>query len=110
MAIVLIISLVLSLNCCIIASEFDGLDEKFGSLDEPGLPPSISLSEVLRELVQDLFQDFCIPSKLLKDIFLAKLPLLIDLIGLDLEFTCKVGVPSSSLLVFALLLQFPALK
>ena len=51
----------------------------------------------------------CILLKLLKDVFLAKLPLLIDLIGLDLGFTCKVGVPSSSLLVLALLLQFPAL-
>ena len=88
------------------ASESRGLDEKFGSVDRPGLLPSIS--KVSRELVQDLFRDYCISSKLLKDIFLAKLPLLINLIGLDLEFTCKVGVFSSSLslLVLALLLQF----
>ena len=108
-AIVLVISFVLSLNCCIMASESRGLDEKFGSVDGLGLPPSIS--KVSQELVQDLFQDFCISSKLLKDIFLAKLPLLIDLIGLDL-FTCKVRVFSSSLslLVLALLLQFPDFK
>ena len=84
--IVLIILFVFVLNCSINLLE---LDVKFGSLDEPGLPSSRLLWESW-ELVPDLLQDCYILSKLLKDMFLTKLPLLADLKDLS-EFTCKVG-------------------